>query len=122
MHIYYCYEIGFTKSTTYISNRHWCVIYSTENIDYGSTIHPDVAILNRTSNVSCHSVMIYDDEDVEPPETFFVNITATGPTQKFIDLIVPDTIIQIVDDDSELLCIQWKCCSVLCDVLVRTQV
>ena len=82
--------------------------YSAENVDYGSTIYPDVAILNRTTNVSCHSVMIYDDEGVEPPETFSVNITATGPTLEFIDLfdiVFPDTIVQIVDNDSKLLCI-----------------
>jgi hypothetical protein len=74
-----------------------------ENIDYGPTIYPDVAILNRTSKMSCHSMVIYDDEGVEPPENVSVTIIATGPTLEFInlfDIILPETTVQIVDNDS----------------------
>ena len=103
-------------------NDAYYFIYSTESVDYESTIDPDVAILNQTSNVSCHSVMIYDDEDVEPPENFSVIITATGPTQEFIDLfdILPDTIVQIVDNDSELLRIQWKSIALFYEMFLYT--
>ena len=49
-------------------------------------------------------MMIHDDEAVEPPENITVDLTATGPSQEFIDLfniIRPVTVVQIVDDDGE---------------------
>ena len=47
---------------------------------------------------------ILDDETVEPPEIFTISITATGPTQEFVDLFDitrPETDIVIIDNDSE---------------------
>ena len=65
---------------------------------------PDTATLNQASNTSCHSVMIYDDDDVEPPETFSVSITATGPSEfiSLFNIIIPETVVRIADNDSEL--------------------
>ena len=78
---------------------------NTENEDYNSAISPATATLNRNNRRMCHSVLINDDEDSEPRETFSVNIMPTGPSQEFInlfDITVPDTNVSIVDDDSEL--------------------
>ena len=79
-------------------------IYHTEYDDYGSMIVPDTATLNQTSDTSCHSVIIYDDNDVELPETFFVNILPTGPSEfiNLFDIVIPETVVRIADDDSEL--------------------
>ena len=48
---------------------------------------------------------ILDDELVEPPENIVISITPTGPTQEFIDLfdiVQEETVVQIIDDDSEI--------------------
>ena len=76
---------------------------SAENEDYNSTLVPDKGTLSLQNNIRCHSMEILDDSDVEPPETFFVSITATGPSQEFINLfnITEQTVVQILDDDSE---------------------
>ena len=83
-------------------NSHY--IPSAENVDYNSTIVPDKGTLSLQNNISCHSMEILDDNGVEPPETILVSITATGPSQEFINLfnITEQTDVQIVDDDSEL--------------------
>ena len=76
----------------------------TETEDYGSIIIPDSGTFSLENNATCHSIMIYDDESVEPPETFAVSITATGPLQEVISLFnitVPQAVVQIVDNDSE---------------------
>ena len=67
-------------------------------------IVPDTATLNRTSDTSCHSVIIYDDDDVELPETFSVSIIPTGPSEfiSLFEIIIPETVVRIADDDSEL--------------------
>ena len=77
---------------------------TTENEDYGPIISNSAGTLSSSMNYTCHSVAILDDGDVEPPEIFVVSITATGPTQEFIDLFnisLPQAVVQIVDNDSE---------------------
>ena len=74
----------------------------TENNDYGSSIVPETATLSQTSKSSCHSIMIHDDKDPENLETFSVSITATGPSQEFFDITVPQTNVTIIDNDGEL--------------------
>lgn len=51
-------------------------------------------------------MIIYDDDDVELPETFFVSIIPTGPSEfiSLFDITIPETIVRITDNDSEL----WK--------------
>ena len=74
--------------------------------------------------MSCHSMVIYDDEGVEPPENVSVTIIATGPTLEFInlfDIILPETTVQIVDNDSEFF-LQIRVFFCLRDVLIRVQV
>ena len=81
----------------------WLCLH-TEGVDYESTIVPSTATLNRNSNTSCHSVIIYDDEDVEPTEMFSVSITTTGPSEfiSLFNIITSQTVVEIVDSDSEL--------------------
>ena len=68
-------------------------------------IVPNGGTLSQVSNSTCHEMVIFDDDSVEPPETFTVSITATGPTPEFISLFnitLPETTVQIIDNDSEL--------------------
>ena len=84
-----------------------CVSISTVvNEDYFPTILPDTGFLTSFNSIMCHSMIVRDDDQVEPPETFTVSINATGPSQEFIDLFnitVPETAVRIVDNDSEKL-------------------
>ena len=76
------------------------------NEDYFPTILPDTGFLTSSNSIMCHSMIVRDDDQVEPPETFTVSINATGPSQEFIDLFnitVPETAVRIVDNDSEKL-------------------
>lgn len=75
------------------------------NADYEPNISPNTSTISLTDNTTCHSLPILDDMSVEPPETITITLTPTGPSQEYIDLfniIVEETIIQIVDDDSKL--------------------
>ena len=83
----------------------------TENKDYGSLIVPNSGMLNLTNSSMCHEMVIFDDIGVEPPETFTVSITATGPTPEFIslfDITLPETTVQIIDNDSELVALKFS--------------
>ena len=59
--------------------------------------------LSLSNNKTCHSMTIRDDDNVEPPEIFHVSINATGPNVKLFNITEPETVVQIVDDDSELI-------------------
>ena len=76
-----------------------------ENIDYGPNILPANSTLSLIDNSSCHSLPVYDDEGVEPPETFTVTIIPTGPSSEFVALfdvtMLETTVVEIIDNDSE---------------------
>ena len=66
-------------------------------------------------------MMILDDEEVEPPETFTVFVNATGPTDEYIDLfnvVRPQTLIEIVDNDSKYISVHMCACVVAICVYV----
>ena len=75
------------------------------NADYEPIISPNTSTISLTDNTTCHSLPIYDDMSVEPPETITITLTPTGPSQEYIDLFnitVQETIVQIIDNDSKL--------------------
>ena len=61
--------------------------------------------LDLSTSTRNHNVTIYDDEAVEPPETFTITIIPIGPNDESLDLFnvtVNETVVQIIDNDSEL--------------------
>ena len=78
--------------------------FPTEIADYSPLVMPFQGTLNLSTRIINHTIAIYDDEAVEPPETFTVIIIPTGPDDESLDLFnvtVRETVVQIIDNDSE---------------------
>ena len=105
----------------YESQNEFIIFFLTENADYRPVVVAFQGTLDLLTSTNNHTVTIYDDEAVEPPETFTIRIIPIGPNAESFDLFivtVDETVVQIIDNDSEFssctriqrnVIIQWLC-------------
>lgn len=92
--------------------------FSTENADYRPVVVAFQGTLDLSTSTRNYTVTIYDDETVEPPETFTIRIIPIGPNDEsldFFNVTVDEAVVQIIDNDSEL----FSCTQIQRNVIIQ---
>lgn len=76
----------------------------TENVDYNSTASPTSGAISAFDTRSTHTFAIIDDNNIESPETFLMDVIITGTTPlSLIATANPNrATVRIIDDDGKL--------------------